>query len=63
MPDRPRKGILAVVTTKADHVAGAMPIFIVDTHEEVQQRALLLENLLGGMTHKVDEETYVVVRH
>ncbi len=57
------KSIMAIITMSKDKVGGGAPIFVVDTEEEVQRTARLFESVLGGMLHKVNETTYVVVRH
>lgn len=57
------KSILVVITMTPDRVNGAVPIFEANSLEEIQEKAHLFENLLGAMTHKVDENTYVLVRH
>lgn len=59
-----QKSILAVVTTSKENVAGGgCPIFIAADGEDIQRIIYLLENILDGMAHEVDEQTYVVVRH
>ncbi|WP_336885153.1 capping complex subunit for YIEGIA [Caldalkalibacillus salinus] len=58
------KSILAVVTSSPQKVSGGgAPIFVVKDKEEIQQRIFLLENILNGMAHELDEETYILVRH
>ncbi len=57
------KHILAVVTMKKDQIGGGAPIFVMQTVEEVQQTAFILEKILDGMVHQVTPETLIVVRH
>lgn len=57
------KRILVVISLSPERVSGAVPIFRAETQEEIQDKARLFENLLGAMTHKVDDQTYVLVRH
>jgi tetrahydromethanopterin S-methyltransferase subunit B len=58
-----KKNVLAIVTTKPEHVAGAAPTFIVQSLDEIQQKAFLLENILDAMAHELDQTTYILVRH
>lgn len=55
--------IVSVVTLTKDKVAGGAPIFIVETPEELQQTAFLLEKILNGMVHEITPQTLVIVRH
>jgi hypothetical protein len=57
------KYILAMITTTPEKVAGSPPIFIVKDAEEIQQKAQILEAILDGIAHEIDESTYVVVKH
>lgn len=55
--------IISVVTLTKDKVAGGAPIFIVETPEELQQTAFILEKILNGMVHEITPQTLVIVRH
>jgi hypothetical protein len=57
------KFILAMITTAPEKVAGGSPIFIVKDAEEIQQKAQILEAILDGIAHEIDETTFVVVKH
>jgi len=57
------KSILAVITTSPEKVSGGVPIFVVKDAQEIQVKAFLLENILDGMAHELDADTFVVVRH
>jgi hypothetical protein len=57
------KYILAMITTAPEKVSGSSPIFIVKDAEEIQQKARILEAILDGIAHEIDESTYVVVKH
>ncbi|MBA4495619.1 hypothetical protein ACFO25_02835 [Paenactinomyces guangxiensis] len=57
------KLILAIVTTKPDHIAGGAPVFVADTKEEFTRKAFVLEKILDGMAHEVDPHTMIIVRH
>jgi len=63
MKIKEEKSILAIITTSADKVGGGAPIFVVQSPEEIQEKAFLLENILDGMAHELDPHLYVVVRH
>lgn len=56
--------ILAIITSSADLVAGGgSPIFIVRDEQELIERAFLLEKILDAMVHKLNESTYIIVKH
>jgi hypothetical protein len=55
--------IIAIVTSTPDLVAGGSPIFIVKDEQELIERAFLLEKILDAMVHKLNESTYIIVKH
>lgn len=58
------KIILAIVTTNRDQVlAGGTPTFLASNQEELQRTAFLLEKILDGMAHDLENETMIIVRH
>ncbi|GGE11222.1 hypothetical protein GCM10011571_10670 [Marinithermofilum abyssi] len=57
------QAILAVISTNKEKVAGGVPIFQASDNEELQHTAFSLEKILDGMTHQLDEETMIIVRH
>lgn len=58
-----QKVILAVITTRAEKIAGGSPIFIADTEEDLQQTAFTLEKILDGIAHEVNADTFIIVKH
>jgi len=58
------QSILAVVSSKPDRMGnGAVPVFLVQSTEEVQHFSATLANILDGMAHELEPETVIVVRH
>lgn len=57
------KSILAVVTLRSDQISGGTPIFIVQNQEELEKKSFLLEKILDGMAHQLDDHTMIIVRH
>lgn len=58
------KYILAIVTNNKDGViAGATPVFIADSDDEMQKTAFLLEKILDGIAHDLGNGTLIIVRH
>lgn len=55
--------ILAVVSTKRERVGGGAPIFIVETEEEQQAVAFVLEKILDGNAHDLKNGTMILVDH
>ncbi|TCS84128.1 capping complex subunit for YIEGIA [Tepidibacillus fermentans] len=56
--------ILAIVTINEDKVkSGSAPIFIAKSEEELQRTAFLLEKILDGMAHDLENGTLIIVRH
>jgi hypothetical protein len=56
--------ILAIITTTPDLVAGGgSPVFVTKDEEELIERAFLLEKILDAMVHKLNESTYIIVKH
>jgi hypothetical protein len=55
--------ILAIITTAPDLVAGGSPIFVTKNEQELLERVFLLEKILDAMAHKLNESTYVIVKH
>lgn len=55
--------ILAVVSMHSDKVGGGAPIFYVETEEELQNTAFLLEKILDAMAHDLKNGTMILVKH
>ncbi|MCH5586469.1 hypothetical protein MK805_16130 [Shimazuella sp. AN120528] len=58
-----KEKILAIITTKRDLVGGGSPIFVTENEKELIERAFLLEKILDAMVHKLNESTYIIVKH
>ncbi|MFV9510701.1 capping complex subunit for YIEGIA [Tepidibacillus sp. LV47] len=58
------KYILAIVTMNADQVkSSGTPIFFAKSEEELQRTAFLLEKILDGIAHDLENGTLIIVRH
>ncbi|MGD9678593.1 MAG: hypothetical protein AB7V16_09660 [Vulcanibacillus sp.] len=58
------KYILAIVSVSRETViAGGAPVFIVDSKEKMQRTAFLLEKILDGIAHDLENGTIIIVRH
>lgn len=57
------KTILAIISTQRDNISGGAPIFYVKDENELQQKAAVLEAILDGIAHEIDNSTFIVVRH
>ncbi|OYD09732.1 capping complex subunit for YIEGIA [Paludifilum halophilum] len=57
------KKILAVVSDRKEQVGGGAPVFYVADAQELEERAFLLEKILSGMAHQLDDHTMIIVRH
>lgn len=55
--------IVAVVSMKADEVAGGAPIFLVQDMEKLQQTSFLLEKILDASAHDLKNGTIILVNH
>ncbi|GBF11689.1 hypothetical protein TEPIDINF_001050 [Tepidibacillus infernus] len=56
--------ILAVVTLHKDKVlSGGVPIFIANNEKELQRTAFLLEKILDGIAHDLENGSLIIVRH
>jgi len=56
--------ILAIVTIDENKVnGGGAPIFVANNEEQLQRTAFLLEKILDGMTHDLENGTVIIVRH
>lgn len=57
--------ILAIVALRSEEkaVSSAMPIFWADTADEAQHLCLLLSRVLKGMSHDLENGTFIIVRH
>ncbi|GBF72750.1 hypothetical protein PA598K_01016 [Paenibacillus sp. 598K] len=53
--------IRAVVTMASEHRGGGAPVFVVDTAEQLQQTAFLLEKILDASAHDLKNGTYILV--
>ncbi|PTX59888.1 hypothetical protein C8P63_11032 [Melghirimyces profundicolus] len=57
------KTILAVVSSNREQVAGGAPLFYEKDRKQVQETAFLLEKILDGMAHELNDHTMIIVRH
>jgi hypothetical protein len=55
--------ILAIITTTPELIGGGSPIFVTKNEEELIERAFLLEKILDAMVHKLNDSTYIIVKH
>lgn len=55
--------IVAVVTTRKETGGGGAPIFWVETAEEMEETAFLLEKILDASVHDLKNGTLIVVDH
>ncbi|HHW29712.1 MAG TPA: hypothetical protein GXX21_09205 [Syntrophomonadaceae bacterium] len=59
-----KKTILAVITLKAELVAGGgAPIFIASSREEQEKVAFYLSRIMDAMVHDLDNGVMVIVGH
>lgn len=58
-----QKFILAIVTAKSELVSGSAPIFIVRDRDALEAKASLLEKILDGIAHDIEDDTMIIVRH
>ncbi|MDF2668345.1 MAG: hypothetical protein K0R67_651 [Paenibacillus sp.] len=56
-------GIMAIVTLHPEQVSGGAPIFVVASQEEQQQVAFLLEKILDGSAHDLQNGNLIIVKH
>ncbi|MCS1350966.1 capping complex subunit for YIEGIA [Mechercharimyces sp. CAU 1602] len=57
------KKILAIITSNKEKVGGGAPIFVARDADELTSISFILEKILDGIAHKIDEETMIIVRH
>lgn len=57
------KEILAVISDREERVSGGAPIFYAGSRKELEQLSFLLEKILDGMAHQLDDHTMIIVRH
>jgi len=58
------KYILAIVTiNKEQLISGGAPVFLAKNQEEQQRTAFLLEKILDGIAHDLENGTMIIVRH
>ena len=58
------KIILAIITTNKELVlGGGAPVFMAENQEQMQRTAFLLEKILDGMAHDLENEAMIIVRH
>jgi hypothetical protein len=55
--------ILAVVSRYPEKVGGGAPIFYVNSEEELQNTAFLLEKILDAMAHDLKNGSMILVKH
>ncbi|MFC4078107.1 capping complex subunit for YIEGIA [Salinithrix halophila] len=55
--------IMAIVTEGKERVGGSVPIFFAEGGKEKEDLAFLLEKILDGMAHQLDDRTTIIVRH
>ncbi|SFS94148.1 capping complex subunit for YIEGIA [Marininema halotolerans] len=63
MADSNGNKILAVITEKEGQVMGGVPVFIASDAKKREDTAFLLEKILDGMVHQLNESTFVIVHH
>lgn len=58
------KYILAIVTNSREKIiASGTPVFITGSDDEMQRTAFLLEKILDGIAHDLENGTLIIVRH
>ncbi len=57
------KYILAVITMKPEQVKDGSTVFIVKDRETLERKAGLLEKILDGIAHDLDDDTMIIVKH
>ncbi len=58
------KYIIAIVTINKEQVFnGGAPMFVAENEEQLQKTAFLLEKILDGMAHDLNNGTMIIVRH
>lgn len=58
------KAILAIITLNDEHVLpGGVPIFVAKNEEEQQRTAFLLEKILDGIAHDLENGILIIVKH
>lgn len=58
------KYILAIVSNSRENiVASGAPVFIAENNEKMQRTAFLLEKILDGIAHDLENGTIIIVRH
>ncbi len=63
MKARLEKWPVACVTTEPGKVAGGIPVFVVETEEEMARVAETLARILDAMTHDLGNGVFMVVQH
>jgi hypothetical protein len=57
------KAIVAIVSTERNKISGGAPIFFVDSLEEQQTTAFMLEKILDATAHDLKDGTMILVKH
>ncbi len=58
------KYILAIITKEKEQVrGGGAPVFIATNDEELQRTAFLLEKILDGIAHDLENGSMIIVKH
>lgn len=58
------KAILAIITLDNERVLpGGVPVFVTRNEEELQRTAFLLEKILDGIAHDLENGVLIIVKH
>ncbi|OZM57262.1 hypothetical protein CIB95_07300 [Lottiidibacillus patelloidae] len=57
------KYILAVITTSCENIKGGAPTFCCENEDEAQKVAADLEAILDGISHRLANGMYIIVKH
>lgn len=58
-----KKGIVAIVTTDINRVAGGAPTFRCVDRNELQEMSWLLQKILDAAAHELNADTMILVKH
>lgn len=58
------KAILAIIALDNERVLpGGVPVFVTRNEEELQRTAFLLEKILDGIAHDLENGVLIIVKH
>ncbi|OPJ56873.1 capping complex subunit for YIEGIA [Alkalithermobacter paradoxus] len=55
--------VLAIITTDKSISSATIPVFHVESKEDLQSKSLAISKCMMGMVHDVGNDTLIIVKH